>query len=84
MSRCLVERVEPRNSLGATDLADDWRCGSAGRNAVVGVGSLARQVRSNKARQGRAGSDAGGAVRACSCGRLQEACRPRVHWGLQW
>ena len=50
MSRCLVGRWSHATVLVQLT---DWRCGRAGRNAVVGVGSLARQVRSNKARQGR-------------------------------
>ena len=52
MNRCLVGRSSHATVL--VQLADDWRCGSAGRNAVVGVGSQARQVRSNKAKQARA------------------------------
>jgi hypothetical protein len=48
LSRCLVE---PRNSLARVS---DWWCGSAGRNAVVGVDSRAAGAIQHKARQGRA------------------------------
>jgi hypothetical protein len=72
LSRCLVE---PRNSL----LASDWRCGSAGRNAVVGVDSRAAGAIQHKARQGRAVTQTGDAVRKRE--RLREACRPRVLTG---
>jgi hypothetical protein len=72
LSRSLVE---PRNSL----LASDWRCGSAGRNAVVGVDSRAAGAIQHKARQGRAVTQTGDAVRKRE--RLREACRPRVLTG---
>jgi hypothetical protein len=65
--RCLVET---RNSL-----ASDCKCGSAGRNAVVGVDSGARQVRSNEAKPGSDADGLCGAVRcsAVRCGAVR--CR---------